>query len=315
MTVEHTQKQIKDIGKCKTVGQRAIPASAIIFHQAKKQFAALRLENKSSSLLTEKPITNVRVSVKQKDIPSIQTLPSFQKKIPILKISPSLNIGTPKYLNDAIIKTEVPKKIVVPRERACKTDLLKKVTTNNTVMNKTPQTSKITGVRVKAAITQLSNQQKHTNPQYVSSPNKNLIKINTPITLRTKPGLSYVSSNTSSPLSSVHQKQETKDAEFQKETQKKQPGAIKVISVNALNSRQPKVVTTENIPNKPLRLAPFLPKTNITSKTGQCPPSNGKSLSLKPFASVTNLVSHEKSGKPTFVTSNTNNINNQARQI
>ncbi|KAG4306510.1 hypothetical protein PORY_000498 [Pneumocystis oryctolagi] len=305
MVGEQSQKQMKNAKGCQTVSQRMIPASEIIFHQAKKQFAALRLENKSSS----KSATNVQVSIKPMNITQNQGFLPFQNKIPMLKISPSLNtVITPKCTNGTVIRAKVPTRIVTAQGKASSVDSLKKTNANGTLI-KTSQTSRLTGVRVKTTTTQSPYQQKQSVSQS-TSPNKRLVRtVNTPVTLRIKPGVSPVSSSTISSSCSIHQKSETKP-ETPQSSEKKKTGAIKVISVNSLSSRQPKTVT-ENGLNKPLRLAPSLSKNNISRKTCQYSSSDGKPLPLKPFASVTNLMSHEKFGKPTsFVTSSINHGNN-----
>lgn len=316
LSKEWNQKQIKNIDKCQTVSQRAIPASSIIFHQARKQFAALKLENKSSPTSCKKPITNVQIPIKSIGVTPIQTLPPFQNKIPILKISPSINtVMLPKCDNSAVIKAKVPESAITPRTKVNVARTPKKTVKKDPVV-KSSQTPKLP--RVKTAASPYSqNSQKHTALQHTAaSSSRSLIKkVNMPLTLRTKPGASYISSASSSPRSQMQQKSETKKTETKQEAQKRQPGAIKVISVNALNARQPRIITTENIPNKPLRLAPSLSKPSDMSKTNCCSSPSNKS-SLKPFASVTNLVSHGKFGKPvSFVASNTNNESDRIKRI
>ncbi|EMR11596.1 hypothetical protein PNEG_00039 [Pneumocystis murina B123] len=309
---EHHQKNIKDIPQCQEVAQKNVAASSIIFHQAKKQFAALKLENKSSPS-NIKTSENVQVSIKPIGITKVQGLPPFQNKIPVLRISPSLNtMMSSKSSNSVIIRAKVPKSVIKPGEEARAPEVSKKVTTNGTVI-RASQTPK--GTRIKTA-TVSPYQQKHPSQQTSTSANKSLIKKpNMPITLRVKPGTPYASLATSSPRSQIQKKSEIKKTDNQQETRKKQPGAIKVISVNALNARQPKIITTENVPNnKPLRLAPSLSKANFMPKTNQCLSPNSKST-LKPFTSVTNLVSHEKLGKPIFVASNINNGSSQMKRI
>ncbi|CCJ29935.1 unnamed protein product [Pneumocystis jirovecii] len=316
MSVEGNEKQGKvgNTDRCRTVSQRAVPASAIIFHQAKKQFAALKLENKSSPISGVKTGTDVRIAVKPMGIEPMQGYPAFQNKIPILKISPSLNtVITPKYADGRVIRAKVPMKVTAHGGKTYAPDSPKKTGTNGAVI-KVPRSSNLTGVRVKT--TQSPLQQKHGLSQNVTSPSKGAVRtVNTPVTLRTKPCVSYVSSNVASSASSTHPKSETR-AGAQKETEKKRTGAIKVISVNALNARQPKTVSTENVPNKPLRLAPSISRANPTRKTEQHSSSNIKSSPIKPFTSVTNLVSNEKFGKPvSFVASSVNQGNSYTKRI
>ncbi|KAG5519686.1 hypothetical protein PMAC_001842 [Pneumocystis sp. 'macacae'] len=308
MGIEGNEKQgkVKNSGGSRTVSQRTIPASEIIFHQAKKQFAALKLENRSSPISGVKTETDVKIAVRSMGVESIQGFPAFQNKIPILKISPSLNtVITPKYANGTVIRAKVPMRAMTQGEKTYATDLLKKTGTNSTMI-KVPRLSNTTGMRAKIA--QSPQQQKHGLSQNVTSPNKKTTRVvNTPITLRTKQCVSSVSS--------MHQKLETKTG-TQKETEKKRTGAIKVISVNALNARQPKTVSTENLPSKPLRLAPSLSKASPVRKTDQHSSSSIKSSPIKPFISVTNLVSHEKIEKPTsFVISNINQGSSHAKRI
>lgn len=312
---ERHQKHIKDMTQCREVAQKNVTASSIIFHQAKKQFAALKLENKSSSTSASniKAGENVQVSVKPIGIAKIQGLPPFQNKIPALRISPSLNtMMSPKNSNSAVIRAKVPNSVIKPRQKVCVPEGSKKVTVNGSVL-RTSQTPK--AVRVEGA-TASSYQPKYPSQQTSASPSKSLIKKpNMPVTLRVKPGTPYASLATSSPRSQIQKKSEIKKADNQQEARRKQPGAIKVISVNALNARQPKIITAENIPNnKPLRLAPSLSKGNFMPKTNQYLTPNSKSPP-KPFVSVTNLVSHEKPGKPIFVASNANNGKSQMKRI
>lgn len=309
---EH-QKHMKDVPQCQEVAQKNVTASSIIFHQARKQFAALKLENKSSPTSNVKTSGNVQVSIKPIGITKAQGLPPFQNKIPVLRISPSLNTMMPsKNNNSALIRAKVPKSVIKPGEKVRVPEASKKATANGT-LTRASQTPKAT--RIKTA-TVSPYQQKHSSQQTSISPNKTLIKKpKMPVTLRVKPNTPYASLATTLPRSQMQKKSEIKKTDNQQEIRKKQPGAIKVISVNALNARQPKIITTENIPNnKPLRLAPSLSKANFMPKTNQCLSPSSKSP-LKPFASVTNLVSHEKLGKPIFIASNTNNGSSQMKRI
>ncbi|KTW29393.1 hypothetical protein T552_01346 [Pneumocystis carinii B80] len=313
ITGEHHQKQIKDMPQCQEIAQKNVTASSIIFRQAKKQFAALKLENNSPGKSSIKINGNAQTSMKTIGVTGIQGLPPFQNKIPVLRISPSLNtMMSSKSNNTAVIRAKVPKTVIKPGEKVRPSEASKKVITNGTIIRPS-QTPKST--RIKTA-TVSSYQQKHSLQQTSASPNKSLIKKpNMPITLRAKTGIPYASLATSPLRPQIQKKTEIKKTNGQQETQKKQPGAIKVISVNALNARQPKVITTENNQNnKPLRLAMSLSKTGSVPKTNQCLSPNSKSP-LKPFASVTNLVSHEKLRKPIFVASNTNNGSSQMKRI
>ncbi|QSL64332.1 hypothetical protein MERGE_001632 [Pneumocystis wakefieldiae] len=228
---ERHQKHIKDMTQCREVAQKNVTASSIIFHQAKKQFAALKLENKSSSTSASniKAGENVQVSVKPIGIAKIQGLPPFQNKIPALRISPSLNtMMSPKNSNSAVIRAKVPNSVIKPRQ-------------------------KYLGPHRHPRLYEWRGQPLHRISQNILH-NKHLHR---------QPGTPYASLATSSPRSQIQKKSEIKKADNQQEARRKQPGAIKVISVNALNARQPKIITAENIPNnKPLRLAPSLSKAN-----------------------------------------------------